>query len=551
MPVADSLQGSKNSRRWIAALAVAFATAVVYWPATANSFIDLYDDGPYVLQNAKVRGGLTADGIAWAFTAVHVHNWHPLTWLSHMTDVQLFGLDPAGHHRTGVLLHAANAGLVVLLFAALGAPVLAAALAGAFFGLHPLRLQSVAWVAERKDVLSGLFFFLALLAWVRHARKPGRGPYLAALGSFALGLLAKPMLVTMPALLLLLDLWPLGRVGFGRGAEVRGRWRRELIELAPFAALSLAVAAITVLAQGSTGSFSVADDITLGQRVANAATSVFSYVAKTAWPADLSVFYPHPRRELLSLVALAALAGFAGVTAGAFAAWRRAPWLLVGWLWYLAMLVPVIGIFQVGRQGMADRYTYLPTVGLLLAATWSLVGLVERASSRNFRIGTAVASFAAVVALAVATREGIGAWKNSETLFLRARSATGANALASNALATIAAVRGQFDEAERLFHEAIAADPRFGVPRQNLASMLLSQGRMEEGWQHAVEAVRIDPSNGRAHYALGVGLEMQGRLAEAAAAYEETLRRMPGHEGARRRLVEVRAALGSPGGPDR
>lgn len=548
MAVADSPWTSEASRRWIAALGVAFATAVVDWPITGNSFVDLYDDGPYVLQNAKVRGGLSADGIAWAFTSVHVHNWHPLTWLSHMTDVQLFGLDPAGHHRTSVLLHAANAGLVVLLFAALGAPVLAAALAGALFGLHPLRLQSVAWVAERKDVLSGLFFFLALLAWVRHARKPGRGSYLAALGSFALGLLAKPMLVTLPALLLLLDLWPLGRVGFGRGAGERGRWRREALELAPFAALSVAVAAITVAAQGSTRSFTVAEDISLGQRLANAATSVFAYIAKTVWPADLSVFYPHPLRELISPVALAALAGFAAVTAGAVAARRRAPWLLVGWLWYLAMLAPVIGILQVGRQGMADRYTYLPAVGLLLAATWSMLWLLERMTSRAFRIGTAIASFAAVSALAVATREGIGAWKDSETLFLQARFATGANALASNALATIAAGRGQLGEAEMLLRESIVADPRFGIPRQNLASMLLSQGRLEEGWQQAVEAVRIDPSNGRAHYALGVGFEMQGRLAEAAAAYEEAIRRMPEHEGARRRLAEVRAALRATGG---
>ena len=531
---------------WLAAATVAIATALVFWPVLGNSFVDLYDDGPYVLQNPAVRQGLSADGLAWAMVSVHVHNWHPLTWISHMVDVQLFGVDPWGHHLTSVLLHAANAGLVVLLFFALGAPVFAAAMAGALFGLHPLRLESVAWVAERKDVLSGLLFLLSVLAWVRHARRPSPLAYGASLAAFALGLLAKPMLVTLPAVLLLLDLWPLGRVRPGWDRVARAAWREEARRLAPFAALAVGAAAITLLAQGSSGSFVAGRDLSLGQRLANGATSIFAYLGKMAWPAGLSVYYPHLRRELFTAGPLLASAGVLAVSGGAVAAWRRAPWLAIGWAWYVAMLVPVLGIVQVGNQSMADRYTYLPGLGVLVAATWTGLAVARRIPGRAARVASGAVVVAAVLALALATRGGIPTWKDSEALFTSARDATGRNALASNALGTIAAGRGQLERAEWFFRESIAADPSFGVPRQNLSAMLLQQGRIDEGWPMALEAVRLDPSNARAHYVVGVGLEMQGRLPEAAAAYEETLRRSPSHALARRRLDEVRARMASP-----
>jgi tetratricopeptide (TPR) repeat protein len=261
---------------------------------------------------------------------------------------------------------------------------------------------------------------------------------------------------------------------------------------------------------------------------------------------DLSVFYPHPRRAFLDPVSLAAIAGVIGTSFGAVAAWRKAPWLLVGWAWYLVMLLPVLGILQVGNQGMADRYTYLPGVGILLAGTWSAWAIIRGFPTLAVRAAATVAATAAILGLAFATRAGVPFWKDSEALFTNARAATGSNALASNALGTIAAGRGQFERAEWFFRESIAADPSFGIPRQNLAAMLLQQGRIAEGWPMALEAVRLDPSNARAHYVVGVGHEMQGRLAEAAAAYEDALRRMPEHGLARRRLAEVRAAMGSP-----
>jgi tetratricopeptide (TPR) repeat protein len=535
-----------DRRAWLAAAVVALATAVVFWPALGNSFIDLYDDGPYVLQNPAVRGGLGAGGIAWAFTTVHVHNWHPLTWISHMADVQFFGLDPWGHHLTSVLLHGVNAGLVVLLFRALGASAVAAGLAGALFGVHPLRLQSVAWVAERKDVLSGLFFFLSVLAWIRNARRPSRAALAASLGAFALGLLAKPMLVTLPAVLLLLDAWPLGRIRLARDGAARESWKAEARRLAPFAALALAVTVVTVASQGATGSFSAGSGLSLGQRLANAGTSIFAYLGQMVWPVDLAIFHPHPRRELLSPLPLLSLAGIAGITVAAVAAWRRAPWLLVGWAWFVVMLLPVLGILQVGAQGMADRYTYLPGVGILLAATFAVVAFTDRFASRAAAVACGVATVAAVVALAIATRTDIPAWKDSEAVFTAARQATGPNAIASNALGTIAAGRGHLDRAELHFRESIAADPTFPVPWQNLSGVLLQQGRVAEGFPVAVEAVRLDPANPRAHYAVGVAFEIQGRLPEAAAAYEEVLRRMPDHALAQRRLSEVRAAMRDP-----
>ena len=530
---------------WVAAAAVAVVTVAVFWPVLGNSFVDLYDDGPYVLQNPAVKGGLSASGIAWAMTAVHSHNWHPITWISHMADVQFFGLDPWGHHLTSVLLHAVNAGLVVLLFVALGAPVGAALAAGGVFGLHPLRIESVAWVAERKDVLSGLFFLLSVLAWVRNARRPSRSAYMASLGAFALGLLSKPMVVTLPAVLVLLDLWPLGRIRLAVDPEARAGWKQEGVRLAPFAGLSVAVSVITVLGQGASGSFVAARAITLGQRIANAATSVFAYLGKMTWPNGLAVYYPHPHHELLETIPLLALVGVLAVTVAAAVAWRRAPWLLVGWAWYLAMLVPVLGVLQVGNQAMADRYTYLPGLGILIAATWTCLAAWARVPDGGARVAAGGAIGIVLLALVAATRAGVPAWRDSETLFLAARDATGRNALASNALGTIAAGRGRLDSAEAYFRESIAADASFPIPWQNLAALLLQQGRVSEGFPVALEAVRLDPANPKAHYAVGVGFEIQGRLTEAAAAYEEALRRMPEHALARRRLAEVRAALGS------
>jgi tetratricopeptide (TPR) repeat protein len=522
-----------------AALAAVLVTLAVFAPAVGNGFIDLYDDGPYLLDNAVVKRGLTLEGIGWAFTRAHSNNWHPLTWMSHMLDVELFGLDPRGHHLGNVLLHAANAGLVVLLLVSLGLGPVTAALAGLAFGVHPLRVQSVAWVAERKDVLSALFGLLTLLAYLRWARRPTKGGYLAALGLFVLGLLSKPMLVTLPAVMLLLDWWPLDRLGTRAAGE--GGWRRVVVEKLPFFGLATLAVIPTLLAQRA--ATAQGGRWPIGIRLGNAAVSAVSYLGKLAWPRDLAVFYPHPGEGLSTVAAVAAAAALAVITVAAILFARRAAWLLMGWLWYLGMLLPVSGILQAGAQGMADRYTYLPAIGLLLVLAAGAEALLRRVPARQLRFALGGAALLAVAALALATRAEVEVWRDSRTLFRRAYAVTGPNAVAANALGILAAREGRLDEALRLYQEAVAADPDFAVARQNLAAILLATGRGAEALPHAAAAVRLDPRNPQSRYVLGGALESRGLLPEAASEYEAALALAPGYERARQRLAVVRAAL--------
>jgi tetratricopeptide (TPR) repeat protein len=524
---------------------LAAVTAAVFWPSLKNGFIELYDDGPYVLANAVVRRGLDWQGVRWALTAVHSHNWHPLTWVSHMADVQLFGLDPWGHHLTSVLLHALNAALVGLLLAGLGMRPAGALLAGALFALHPLRVQSVAWVSERKDVLAAFFGLAAALLYVRAIRRDSRPAYLASLVLFALGLLSKPMLVTLPAVLILLDAWPLSRAGLdpqGEGSGRPWRWGRALVQKIPYALMSLGVAWIAVRAQGGTGAIAPAEDLPWAARTGNAAVSVFAYLLKTVWPSGLSVFYPHPGDSLSGWAVAAAVVGLAGLTAGAIGAWPRAPWLLVGWLWWLVTLLPVLGILQVGRQAMADRYTYLPSVGLLIAAAFSVQALAGGARRRWPAWALASATAAAVAALALTTRHNLALWRDSGTLFRHAMAVTERNAVAANALGVLEAREGHLDAALRLYRRAVEFDPRFAAARQNLAGLLYALGRDAEGWGHAVEAARLDPRNPQARFVLGLALEARGLPAEAAAEYEAALALRPDYENARVRLEALKAA---------
>jgi tetratricopeptide (TPR) repeat protein len=525
----------------LAALAVLVATLAVFWPALGNGFIDVYDDGPYVLENLVVRQGLTPEGISWALGAVHSNNWHPLTWLAHMLDVQLFGLEPWGHHLGSLLLHAASAALLVFLASSLGLGPWAAVLVGLAFGVHPLRVQSVAWVAERKDVLSGFLGLLTLLAWVRWLHRP-RWPTLAgALAAFALGLLAKPMLVSLPGVMLLLAWWPLGHTGLV--ASWREERKRLLLALLPFLALALAVSIVTLVAQTASGAIATAEQLPIGLRLANAALAVWAYLGKFAWPAGLAVFYPHPGASISTGAAAAAGAAIA-VTSMAAVAWaRQAPYLLVGWGWYLGMLLPVLGVVQAGRQSMADRYTYLPAIGILLALAWAAEDLARRLSRPGLARAMGAAAAVAVCAWAVAARAEIGWWRDSRTLFTRAREVTGPNAVAANALGVLEAREGRIGEALALYQEAVAADPAFAVARQNLAGILMALGREGEALPHAAAAVQLDGRNPRSHFLLGAALEARGLLPEAAAAYEAAIAIDPRYEKPRQRLGAVRAEI--------
>jgi hypothetical protein len=439
--------------------ALTVLTLAAWLPTLRNGFVNL-DDGLYVTGNPHVRQGLTRASLAWALTANVANNWHPLTLLSHLLDVQLFGLDPAGHHATSLLLHLAN---VLLLFAVLtkmtarmtGAPGRSAAVA-ALFAVHPAHVESVAWVAERKDVLSALCWLLAMAAYERYARRPSPGRYLLVALAMALGLAAKPMVVTLPFALLLLDVWPLERLQLG--------WKRLMVEKLPLFALSAASSLITLHYQKT--SLAPLDVLPWSFRLAGAAVSYVAYLRKLFLPRNLAVFYPVPL-EIPTWEILGAVTLLAAITA--FSLWkaRRAPWLLVGWLWFLGTLVPVIGLVQVGRQAMADRYTYLPSIGLFLAVVW---GIAELAGHRRAVLATAAAVVIAL--LAVGTWRQAGSWKDSDALYRHALAVTHGNYLAHLGLAKALAAERDWNGAAEQYRAALALRPGLVEARSGLDAML-------------------------------------------------------------------------------
>lgn len=445
------------------AAALSLLTLAAFWPSLGNGFVNL-DDPLYVTGNRMVRKGITPEGLAWVRTANVANNWHPLTMLSHMLDCQLFGMSPAAHHSTSLFLHLAN---VLLLFAVLrrmtGAAGRSAAVAG-LFAVHPLHVESVAWVAERKDVLSALFWLLAMAAYHRYALRPSIGRYLLVAPATALGLMAKPMVVTLPLVLLLLDVWPLGRLTFEPG------WERRLARLAaeklPLLALSAAASLVTLHYQ--TTSLVSLETLPWRVRLANAAVSYAAYLGKSFSPRNLAVFYPLPG-EIPAWKALGAAGLIAGLTALAVWKARKAPWLLVGWLWFLGTLVPVIGLVQVGRQAMADRYTYLPSIGLFLMICWGLPAL---SASRRWRAALAVASILALLTLAAATRVQVRHWSSSFTLYRHALAVTRGNYFAHLGLARALAARKDWTGAAEQYRAALALRPGLRDARKGLAHAL-------------------------------------------------------------------------------
>ncbi len=407
-------------RLLLVAAALVVVTFVAYGPVKDNGFIYL-DDYDYVPRNPVVLEGLTAKGVRWAFATFAIANWHPVTWLSHMLDCDLFRVQaaagppeqwPGGHHLTSVALHAANSVLLFLLFARMTGARWRSALLAALFALHPVHVESVAWVAERKDVLSTFFGLLALLAYVDFSRRAGGGRYAAVLVCFALSLMSKPMLVTLPFAMLLLDFWPLRRRD-PDGPGVPVSLRRLLLEKLPLLALSAASSVVTVVAQRSGGAIVQLAHIGFTDRVANALVSYGRYLLKTLWPAGLALQYPHPIRWPTATV-LAAAAGVGAITALALATRNRWRFLFVGWFWFLGTLVPVIGLVQVGSQSMADRYNYVPMIGLLVAIVWGAAALL--ADRRPIRAGAAVAAVAALVALGAAAHARTRLWRDTETI---------------------------------------------------------------------------------------------------------------------------------------
>jgi tetratricopeptide (TPR) repeat protein len=484
---------------------------VLYGQVLGHEFVR-WDDFDYIVDNLFVRDGLSLPGLRWAFTTFHHSNWHPLSWVSHMVDCEVFGLWPGGHHLMGVLLHALNA---VLLFAAwrrLTGAVWPSAAVAVLFAIHPLRVESVAWAAERKDLLSALFWMLALLAYAGHARRPRPGSYLLVLGFFSLALLSKPMAVTLPFVLVLLDVWPLGR---WRGS--RRRWL--VLEKAPLLGLSAASSAMTLLAQHRGRSLQTLELVPLGARAANALASYAAYLGKTLWPVDLAFYYPHPALisdDPVGSVLGPAIGGAAlvlTVSAIAVLALRRFPCLAVGWAWYLGTLVPVIGLVQVGGQPMADRYTYLPLIGIYVIAAWGLRDLA--ASRRWLRVGAAGIAGAAVVAWSALTFLQVRTWRDSVTLFEHALRATRDNYVAHNNLGYLFAERGELGRARSHFEAAVRIRPNVAEIHNNFAGVLLQEGDLAAAERHCRDALALDPDHAGAHYNLALALHRAGREAEA------------------------------------
>jgi Flp pilus assembly protein TadD len=499
------------------ALLLALATLAVFWRTTQASFITA-DDGVYVTANPTVQAGLTGPGVRWAF-GFRDGNWIPLTWLSLMLDAGIAGTDPRVFHATNLVLHLAS---VLVLFAALtqmtgrlGRSWFVALL----FAIHPLHVESVAWVAERKDVLSGLFFMLGLLAWRAYARRPNGVRYAWVAAAAAAGLMAKPMLVTLPFMLLLLDLWPLARPL---------SLRRLIQEKIPLLALSAASAVLTVEAQRGAGAMSSIEAIPIASRAGNALVSYATYLVKTIAPVGLAFFYPHPGGRLPAWQVLGSAALLLALTGIAWRTIRTRPYIAIGWAWYLIMLVPVIGIVQVGIQARADRYTYLPLIGIFIAATWTFAELSERIDDVRLRRGLCRGAAAAVgLALGASAWAEAGYWHDSVRLYTRALSVTKDNVVAHNDLGLALLQQGDLDGAVRESREAIRLDPGHPEPPNTLATALTRKGRPDDAIAVYRAALRERPNDAVLHGNLGTVLAESGDLSGAAAELTTALRLAP------------------------
>jgi tetratricopeptide (TPR) repeat protein len=491
---------------------------LVFGQTVRYGFIN-YDDDRYVFENPQVVQGLNLKGIEWAFTHSVLANWHPLTMMSHMLDCQFYGLHAGGHHLTNLLLHAATAILLFLILRRMTAALWSSAFVAALFAIHPLRVESVAWVAERKDVLSGLFFMLTLGAYVRFVEKSiARSPkfkvyYGLTLFFFALGLMCKPMLVTVPFVLLLLDYWPLNRLGaVGDRLSIA---RTLITEKIPLIAFSIAMCMVTFLVQPQD------KGIPFFLRIGNAFVSYVAYCRQMFYPAGLAVFYPYPIHGLPMGKILLALMLLVVVSTGAFCWRQKHPHFLMGWLWYLGMLVPVIGLVQVGGQARADRYTYLPQIGLYIFLTWTVVELTAGWRSRRWMLGGGATVVLAV--LITCARAQTAYWRDDKSLWAHTLACTSDNSIAHNKLGNALLQHGQLDEAIAQLQMALAINPDSAGPHYGLGNAFFQRGQLDEAIAHYQKALTIDPDNADNHNNLGNAFFQQGQLDKAIASYKKAL----------------------------
>ena len=524
---------------WVAAAigaALVVAVLALYAQTARFEFVNL-DDLLFITENPPVAAGLTWDGVLWSLTA-RSPNWHPVTWWTHMLDVSWYGLDGGPQHWLSTIGHAANALLCFLALRALSGALWPSALVAALFALHPLRVESVAWLSERKDVVSGCCFFLTLLAYAAYARRPAWWRYGLVVLAFALGLASKTMLVTVPVLLLLLDVWPLGRFAWPGAATAPARaapapvWR-VLAEKLPLLLLSAAASVQTVAVQRSVEAVQSLDAIPLPWRLTVAPVAAFNYLRKSVWPSDLAAMYPHPAllagADLAAWLLPALAAGFVltVISVAVLERARRFPYLAVGWFWYLVMLLPVSGLFQVGMQSMADRYTYLPMLGVTVMLAWGLRDLIiwRPALRRPVLVACAVV----LVVLSGLSARQIPTWRNSESLYRQALAVTRDNYFAHASLGTVLRQQQRIEEAELELREALRLRPNEPFTRVQLGTLLQDSGRLAEAEEHHREALRLRPTYAQANVNLGVVLLRQQRPAEAERALLVALAQQPDH----------------------
>ena len=533
----------KNEQSKLICLLLGLFTIALFWPVTGFDFVN-FDDQDYIVNNAAIHDGVTWPALLWAFKSAYASNWHPVTWMSHMVDCGLYGPRAGGHHLTNVLLHAANVILLFLLLKAMTGAMWRSAFVAALFGWHPLHVESVAWVSERKDVLSTFFALLTLAAYARYATeskastpldaksevgRTRRGTfYAAALVLFALGLMAKPILVTLPFVMLLLDYWPLKRTD---GSRMPGEndqrapgWPKLVLEKVPFLALAALDSAATVWAQKGANSVVSWKVLPLSDRMANALVSYILYLKQMAWPANLAVIYPWSHEWSLGIAAGAG-AVLLAITAWAVAQAGNRPWFIVGWLWYLGTLLPVIGLMQVGMQSMADRYAYIPSIGIFIITAWGVCAWLERRPAASKPVWALAALV--LVALMICARIQLGYWRNSVTLFSRAVAVSPDSIMAEYNLAEALARTGDPEHAASHYLRAIEIHPNRveaaynsqTVARFNLGAIYAGQGRWPEAEAQFREILRGEPDHTRAHEALGTVLTAEGRSVEASGEF--------------------------------
>ena len=528
-PVSASGQPSSHCllRTWLICALLASLTIAAYWPAGSGGFVNL-DDDAYVEFQPMVNQGLRPAALTWALTATHSNNWHPLTSVSHMLDCSMFGITPGPMHWENVGWHVLNTMLIFLLWQSFSGATWRSAIIAGLFALHPAHVESVAWIAERKDVLSTFFWLLGLSAYVRHVRQRSAISYPTVALFFVLALLAKPMAVTFPLTLLLLDYWPLGRW------PATG-WRRLIVEKWPLFALALVHGAVTLAVQISTGASHYGERLTFAARLGNAIVSCVRYVAKCVWPSPLAPHYDHPGWWSPWAIWGATIV----VVSVTWLTWwqrRSRPWLIFGWLWFVVTLLPVIGIVQVGSQAMADRYTYVPFIGLFTAGIWALGGLTVR--FRGLRIPMTVAAILLFSLCAVRTRQQSAVWKDSITLYERSIAAGVDNATIRYLLAVaFQATRYPEGAVASQLHRAIEIRPSYTNAYTQLAMLALNHQDFAEAGRLVMETIRLEPRNPALRKNLGVLLDLQGRAGEAEAQFAEALKLDPNYSDANHGLA--------------